>query len=84
MICLQTKTNIRTVSIFTYHPTLRPALPCVYGPLDYREQRALFERIDLILSCSGLEQEFINSSHCPTGKSTRRPPVPNPWGDSPV
>ena len=45
---------------FTYQPTLRPALPCVYGPLDYREQRALFERIDLILSCSGLEQEFIN------------------------
>jgi len=48
------------VLTFTYQPTLRPALPCVYGPLDYREQRALFERIDLILSCSGLEQEFIN------------------------
>ncbi len=45
---------------FTYQPALRPALPCVYGPLDYREQRALFERIDLILSRSGLEQEFIN------------------------
>lgn len=45
---------------FTYQPHLRPALPCVYGPLDYREQRALYERIDLILSTSGLEQEFIN------------------------
>ncbi len=45
---------------FTYQPALRPALPCVYGPLDYREQRALFERIDLILSASGLEQDFIN------------------------
>ena len=45
---------------FTYQPALRPALPCAYGPLDYREQRALFERIDLILSCSGLEQKFIN------------------------
>lgn len=45
---------------FTYQPALRPALPCVYGPLDYREQRALFERIDLILTSSGLEQDFIN------------------------
>jgi hypothetical protein len=48
------------VFTFTYQPALRPALPCVYGPLDYREQRALFERIDLILSASGLEQDFIN------------------------
>jgi hypothetical protein len=48
------------VFTITYQPALRPALPCVYGPLDYREQRALFERIDLILSTSGLEQEFLN------------------------
>jgi hypothetical protein len=45
---------------FTFQPSLRPALPCIYGPLDYREQRALFERIDGILAVSGLEQEFIN------------------------
>lgn len=45
--------------IFTYQPALRPALPCVYGPLDYREQRALFQRIDSILTASGLEEEFI-------------------------
>lgn len=44
---------------FTYQPALRPALPCVYGPLDYREQRTLFQRIDHILSVSGLEEEFI-------------------------
>jgi hypothetical protein len=31
---------------FTYQPALRPALPCVYGPIDYREQRFLFQRID--------------------------------------
>jgi len=35
------------VVTFAYQPALRPALPCVYGPLEYREQRALFERIDL-------------------------------------
>ena len=40
-------------------PPLRPALPCVYGPVEYREQRALFERIDKILSSSGLEDEFV-------------------------
>lgn len=44
---------------FTCQPALRPALPCVYGPLDYREQRALFERIDTVLSASGLEEQFI-------------------------
>jgi len=27
--------------------------------LDYREQRALFQRIDTILSTSGLEEKFI-------------------------
>ena len=43
----------------TYQPPLRPALPCVYGPVEYREQRALFERIDRILRVSGLEEEFI-------------------------
>jgi hypothetical protein len=48
------------VIIFTYQPALRPALPCIYGPVDYRDLRALFERIDRILSTSGLEQEFIN------------------------
>ena len=40
-------------------PPLRPALPCVYGPVEYHEQRALFERIDRILGTSGLEREFI-------------------------
>jgi IS5 family transposase len=44
----------------TYQPALRPALPCVYGPLDYREQRDFYERIDGILKISGLEQEFVN------------------------
>ena len=44
----------------TYQPALRPALPCIYGPLEYREQRDLYERIDGILRTSGLEQEFIN------------------------
>ncbi|MFU8894687.1 MAG: hypothetical protein ACNA8L_13785 [Luteolibacter sp.] len=58
------------MATFTYQPTLRPALPCVYGPLDYREQRALFERVDLILNTSGLDQEFIDLAVADRGIDT--------------
>lgn len=44
---------------FTYQPFLRPDLPQVFGPKEYREERALFVRIDEILIASGLEEEFI-------------------------
>jgi hypothetical protein len=49
MIWLQQSIQVRTVITFSYQPALRPALPRVYGPLDYREQRALFQRIDWVL-----------------------------------
>jgi hypothetical protein len=45
---------------FAYQLDFHPPLPCIYGPLEYREYRALFERINLILTTSGLEQDFIN------------------------
>lgn len=48
------------MNIITYQPALRPALPNVYGPLEYREERALYERMDHILTVSGLEQEFVS------------------------
>lgn len=50
----------------TYQPFLRPALPHVIGPKEYREERQLFIRIDEILSHSGLEADFIELSmeHC--------------------
>ena len=60
MILLSHQTKFRINLIVTYQPALRPALPCIFGPLDYREQCTLFERIDVILSVSGLEQDFIN------------------------
>ncbi len=47
------------MSSFTYQPSLRPDLPQVFGPKEYREERELFIRIDEILSSSGLEGEFI-------------------------
>ena len=46
-------------TIIAFQPALRPALPTVYGPLDYREQRALIERMDGILAASGLDHEFL-------------------------
>lgn len=46
-------------AIITFQPALRPALPTIYGPLDYREQRALIERMDGILAASGLDGEFL-------------------------
>lgn len=50
----------------TYQPFLRPVLPPVFGPKEYREERELFIRIDEILTTSGLEAEFIDLSmkHC--------------------
>ena len=55
-ISLRSLTRRRTMESITYQPALRPALPCIYGCLDYREQRALYEKIDAILSASDLEQ----------------------------
>lgn len=41
---------------------LRPELPLVDGPKEYQEQRALFIRLDQLLSLSGLEREFFELS----------------------
>jgi len=38
---------------------LRPALPTVYGPKDYREFRATLEEMDRILDVTGIENRFI-------------------------
>jgi len=46
----------------TFQPQLRPALPLVNGPKEYRDQRALFIRLDELLHQSGLEHEFIKLS----------------------
>jgi hypothetical protein len=54
--------KLRTVQSITYQPFLRPALPHVIGPKEYRQERQLFIRIDEILTTSGLEVEFIELS----------------------
>ena len=47
---------------FIYQPQLRPALLEVKGCKEYRQERALFIRIDEVLKYSGIEQEFIELS----------------------
>lgn len=61
----------------TYQPELRPALLEVSGPIEYREERELFIRIDEILTTSGLEAEFValsmkQSGFEPTNRSAKR------------
>lgn len=46
----------------SFQPDLRPELPLVDGPKEYHEQRALFMRLDDLLSHSGLEGEFFTLS----------------------
>ena len=57
----------------SFQPDLRPELPLVDGPKEYRQQRALFVRLDDLLSQSGLEGEFFTLSMAhrryPTGSA---------------
>lgn len=49
----------RTAEIIAYQPALRPALPCIYGPVEFREYRARLETIDRMLVEGGVEVAFI-------------------------
>src|SRR5438552_19054767 len=40
----------------------RPALPTVFGPLDYREFRETLIKIDEILTKSGLEDQIVTKT----------------------
>lgn len=47
------------MSIITFEPEFRPALPCVFGAKDYREFRADLIEADRILTETGLEERLI-------------------------
>jgi len=53
------KSTVRTAPILAYQPALRPALPCVYGPVEFREYSALLVTIDGLLLAGGLESAFV-------------------------
>lgn len=46
----------------SFQADLRPELPLIDGPKEYRDQRALFLRMDNLLSHSALEREFLTLS----------------------
>lgn len=58
------KTNAtpRTAASIIYQPALRPALPCVYGPVDFRDYCDRFATIDRMLLEGGVEAVFIQAA----------------------
>ena len=67
MIVISSKTQSRMSTIIAFQPALRPALPTIYGPLDYREQRDLIMRLDCILSESKIDDAFLQAAICDQG-----------------
>jgi hypothetical protein len=53
------KTTARTAPILAYQPALRPALPCVFGPIEFREYSAVLVTIDGLLQEGGIEAAFV-------------------------
>lgn len=56
------KTTAQTAPILAYQPALRPALPCVYGPVEFREFRDQLIQIDRFLNEGGIESAFIQAA----------------------
>lgn len=57
-----------SASPIAYQFPLRPELPCIYGPLEYREERELYERIDTILRTTGIEDAHIAAAFAESGR----------------
>jgi hypothetical protein len=56
------KPAARTAPILAYQPALRPALPCVYGPVEFREFRDQLVAIDGMLHEGGIEAAFVQAA----------------------
>ena len=52
----------RTASNIVYQPPLRPALPCIYGPVEFRDYLKRLVEIDRMLVEGGVESAFIQSA----------------------
>lgn len=59
-----TETN---AEILAWQPELRPALPCVYGPIDFREFRDQLIAIDQLLDKGGIEERFVRLADAEQG-----------------
>lgn len=54
------ETEITQMETVTFQYELRPALPNVYGTLDYRTFRDTLSKFDEILTKSGFEDDLIS------------------------
>ena len=68
VLFLTNMTATKTTSPVAYQFPLRPALPCIYGPVEYREERDLYERIDALLHSSGIEREYVAAAFTQSGR----------------
>ena len=50
-----------------YQIPLRPALPSIYGPVKYRDERDLYERVDRLLHSTDIEREYIAAAFAQSG-----------------
>lgn len=76
VLFLTNMTATKTTTPAAYQFALRPELPCIFGPMEYREERELYERIDAVLHTSGIEREYIDAAFEQSGrdwsKATRK------------
>jgi len=56
------QTAARTIPTIVWQPALRPALPCVYGPVEFREFRDQLVTIDRMVVAGGVESAFIQQA----------------------
>ena len=57
VLFLTNRTIAKSISPIANQLPLRPALPCIYGPLEYRVEREIYERIDDLLLTTGIEAQ---------------------------
>ena len=60
--------TIKPTPPVAYQIPLRPALPNIYGPVEYRDERDLYERIDGLLHSTGIEGEYIAAAFAQSGR----------------
>ena len=68
VLFLTNMTTTKATSPVAYQFPLRPALPCIYGPLEYREERDLYERLDHLLCTTGIEAQYLAAAFAESGR----------------
>jgi len=59
MFWVMNKISKANLTHIAWQPELRPDIPTVYGPLDYRVFTAQLEELDELLLHGGIENDFV-------------------------